>query len=116
MSASSGGRTTRTSDTGQRRLLVASFNPGKTRELAELIASLGCATIGLASLGIEAEYEETGSTYEENAVGKARHYATLSGLVTVADDSGIEVDALEGRRGILSARSYLTLRAPTRTS
>jgi XTP/dITP diphosphohydrolase len=104
LSASSGGRTTRTSDAGQRRLLVASFNPSKTRELAELVAALGCATIGLAVLGIEAEYEETGSTYEENAVGKARHYAALSGLVTVADDSGIEVDALGGRPGILSAR------------
>ncbi len=104
MSASSGGRTTRTPDAGPRRLLVASFNPGKTRELAELIAAPGCATIGLASLGIEGEYEETGSTYEENAVGKARHYAALSSLVTVADDSGIEVDALGGRPGILSAR------------
>ncbi len=104
MSASSGGRTTRTSDAGQPRLLVASFNPSKTRELAELVAALGCATIGLAALGIEAEYEETGSTYEENAIGKARHYAALSGLVTVADDSGIEVDVLGGRPGILSAR------------
>lgn len=86
------------------RLLVASFNPGKARELAELVTPLGCDTIGLKALGINAGYEESGSTYEENALGKARHYATLSGLVTVADDSGIEVDALDGRPGVLSAR------------
>jgi len=86
------------------RLLVASFNSGKARELADLVSPLGCETVGLAALGIDAGYEETGSTYEENALGKARHYAALSGLPTVSDDSGIEVDALGGRPGILSAR------------
>jgi XTP/dITP diphosphohydrolase len=86
------------------RLLVASFNPGKARELADLVAPLGCDTVDLAALGIGSGYEETGATYEENATGKARHYAALSGLPTVADDSGIEVDALGGGPGVRSAR------------
>ncbi len=86
------------------RLLVASFNPGKARELAEMVATLGHQTISLAQAGIDDPYHETGATYEDNAFGKARHYAALSGMIAVADDSGIEVDALDGRPGPLSAR------------
>jgi XTP/dITP diphosphohydrolase len=104
LSAAAGRGEPRASQGGRLQLLVASFNPGKARELADLVAPLGCETVGLASLGIDTGYEESGTSYEENAVGKARHYAALSGLVTVADDSGIEVDALGGRPGILSAR------------
>jgi XTP/dITP diphosphohydrolase len=85
-------------------LLVASFNPGKARELARLAETAGVATIGLPDVGISEPYEETGSTYEENARGKALHYAGLSGLPTVADDSGLEVEALGGAPGHLSAR------------
>ena len=104
MSAAAGGGSPPPPGGPRPRLLVASLNPGKARELAELVAPLGCDTVGLADLGIDAGFEEHGSTYEENALGKARHYAALSGLPTVADDSGIEVDALGGRPGILSAR------------
>jgi XTP/dITP diphosphohydrolase len=86
------------------RLLVASFNPGKARELAGLAGGLGLEIVSLRDVGIDEPYEETGSTYEENALGKARHYARLARLVTVADDSGIEVDALDGAPGIRSAR------------
>jgi len=85
-------------------LLIATFNPGKARELAALVEAAGYATRTLADAGIREPYEETGATYEENGGGKARHYARLSGLVTIADDSGIEVDALQGEPGVRSAR------------
>jgi len=85
-------------------LLIATFNPGKARELATLVASAGYATRTLADAGIRGAYEETGATYEDNGGGKARHYARASGLITIADDSGIEVDALRGEPGVHSAR------------
>jgi XTP/dITP diphosphohydrolase len=84
-------------------LLVASFNPGKARELRALVEVAGYAVTTLADAGVAA-YEETGATYEENGTGKALHYARLTGRVTVADDSGIEVDALGGLPGVRSAR------------
>jgi XTP/dITP diphosphohydrolase len=86
------------------RLLIATFNPGKARELARLMAPLGIAVAGLSDIGIREPYEETAGTYEENARGKAVHYAGLAGLPALADDSGLEVDALGGRPGPLSAR------------
>jgi len=86
------------------RLLVATFNPGKARELVRLLAPLGIEALGLADLGIREPYEETAGTYEENARGKSEHYAALSRLPALADDSGLEVDALAGRPGPLSAR------------
>jgi XTP/dITP diphosphohydrolase len=91
-------------------LLVATFNPGKAREIARLLADAGHALVSLAdpaargARGIRDPYDETGATYEENAGGKARHYARLSGMAAIADDSGIEVEALQGRPGLLSAR------------
>jgi len=87
-----------------RRLLVASFNPGKARELARLVENLGFTVTTLEEGGIGQAWEETGATYEENARGKALYYAKLSGMITVADDSGIEVEALGGGPGPLSAR------------
>ncbi len=86
------------------RLLVATFNPGKARELARLISPAGVAIVTPGEVGVARPYEETGSTYEENARGKAVHYATLAGLPALADDSGLEVEALGGRPGPLSAR------------
>jgi XTP/dITP diphosphohydrolase len=86
------------------RLLVATFNPGKARELARLLSPLGIDVVTPADLGIREPYEETAATYEENARGKALHYAALSRLPALADDSGLEVDALAGRPGPLSAR------------
>jgi len=85
-------------------LLIASFNPGKARELQALLEAFGRSAVTLADLGIREPYEETGNTYEENGLGKARHYARLSGKVTIADDSGLEVEALGGAPGPLSAR------------
>jgi len=86
------------------RILIATFNPGKARELARLLASAGVALVTPGDLGVRQPYEETGANYEENARGKAIHYATLAGLAALADDSGLEVDALGGRPGPLSAR------------
>jgi XTP/dITP diphosphohydrolase len=87
-----------------RPILIASFNPGKARELIALLSKSGRRAATLSDAGIDTPYEETGATYEENGLGKARHYARLSGLVTIADDSGLEVEALGGAPGPLSAR------------
>ena len=86
------------------RLLVATRNEGKLRELSRLLSGFPAPLLSLADVGIEEEVEETGSTLEENAVLKASTYARLSGLPTLADDSGLEVDALDGAPGPLSAR------------
>ena len=86
------------------RILAATFNPGKARELRRLLAAAGEETLTLSDLGIREPFEETGGTYEENARGKAAHYAAQAGIAAVADDSGLEVEALGGRPGVLSAR------------
>ena len=85
-------------------LLVATHNKGKLREYKELLRDLPVRLVYLDEVGIHEDVPETGSTFEENAVQKATAYARLSGLVTLADDSGLEVDALGGRPGIHSAR------------
>jgi XTP/dITP diphosphohydrolase len=86
------------------RLLVATYNPGKMVEYAELLQELPVELVSLADLGIDLEVEETGTTFAENALLKARAFAEASGLVTMADDSGLEVDALDGAPGVYSAR------------
>ncbi len=86
------------------KLLVASRNPGKLREYRELLKGVPFQLTDLASEGIQEEVAETGRTFAENAVLKARRYAALSGLLTLADDSGLEVDALGGEPGVRSAR------------
>lgn len=88
----------------QAKLLVATHNPGKAREYAQLLADLPLAVTWLDEVGITAAVEETGATFLDNALLKAHHYATLAGLPTWADDSGLEVDALGGRPGVFSAR------------
>ncbi len=86
------------------QLLIATTNQGKVREYQQLLSGLNCVLVSLADIGVVQEVAETGSTYEENALLKAREYASLSGLLTLADDSGLEVDALDGRPGVYSAR------------
>jgi XTP/dITP diphosphohydrolase len=86
------------------RLLVATRNPGKLSEYEELLAGLPVELTYLESEGIAEDVEETGSSFAENAVLKARRYALISGLLTLADDSGLEVDALGGEPGVHSAR------------
>ena len=85
-------------------LLIATRNAGKLREISGLIAGAPFRTVSLAHVGIDREVEETGDTFEANATLKASTYARLSGLPTLADDSGLEVDALGGEPGVRSAR------------
>jgi len=89
------------------RVLVASRNAKKLKELRRILDEAGVAGIELVSLNEVPPYEEapeTGATFEENAIAKARDGAVATGLPCVADDSGIEVDALNGMPGVLSAR------------
>lgn len=86
------------------RLLIATHNSGKAREYRELLADLPLEVTWLDAEGVAFEVEETGATFEENAVLKARAYAAATGLLTWADDSGLEVDALDGAPGVYSAR------------
>jgi len=86
------------------KLLVATHNPGKVEEYRNILADLPVEITWLDAEGIAFEVEETGSTFEENALLKAMTFARLSGLLTWADDSGLEVDALGGWPGVASAR------------
>lgn len=85
-------------------LLIATHNQGKIREYQQLLADLPFTVVSLNQLQITHDVEETGSTFVENAILKATQYARLSGVLTWADDSGLEIDALEGRPGVYSAR------------
>jgi len=85
------------------RVVLATGNAGKQRELAALLAPLGIEIILQTALGI-ASAEETGDTFEANALLKARYAAREARLPALADDSGLEVDALDGRPGVWSAR------------
>lgn len=85
------------------RLVIASHNPGKVREIEDLLRPLGIAVVGAAALGLS-EPEETGHTFAENAALKARTAAAAAKLPALADDSGLAVAALDGAPGIYSAR------------
>ena len=93
-----------------RTLLVATTNPGKLREIQRLMSGVAIRLASLADLPPIEEPEETGTTFEENARLKARYYAARSGLWTVAEDSGLVIDALGGEPGVRSAR-YLRVNA-----
>ncbi len=86
------------------RLALATNNRGKLREFAQLLTGCGFELVTPADLGITFEVEETGSSFEANAKLKAEAAAALCGLPALADDSGLEVDALGGRPGVYSAR------------
>lgn len=86
------------------KLLIATHNAGKIREYQSLLADLPLEVTSLEAEGITLDVEETGATFAENAILKACTYARLSGLWTWADDSGLEVDALNGAPGVYSAR------------
>ena len=85
-------------------LLVATGNPGKLREYQGLLQGAPYRLVSLKDVGISDEVEETGETFAENAWLKASGYARMSGMLTLADDSGLEVDALGGAPGVYSAR------------
>ncbi len=88
---------------GFARVVLATGNKGKLRELRALLEDLSFEVVPQSELGVES-VEETGETFEANALLKARHAARVTGLPAIADDSGIEVDALGGRPGVRSAR------------
>jgi XTP/dITP diphosphohydrolase len=86
------------------RLLVATRSPHKLAELRDLLGVDTAEVVSLDDLGVEGDVDETGSTFEANARLKARHGARLTGLPTIADDSGLEVDALGGGPGVRTRR------------
>jgi XTP/dITP diphosphohydrolase len=85
------------------KIVLASGNIGKLRELSQILSPLGLELIAQSDLNVP-EAEETGLSFVENAIIKARNAALISGLPAIADDSGIEVDALHGAPGIYSSR------------
>lgn len=85
------------------KIVLATGNAGKLKELQAMLSALPVAIVAQSGLGIE-DAEETGLTFIENAILKARHASALSGLPAIADDSGLAVDALGGAPGIYSAR------------
>lgn len=86
-----------------KKVVLATGNPGKVRELAGLLADFGLDVVAQTELGVDSA-DETGLTFIENALLKARHAAQMTGLPAIADDSGLAVDALAGAPGIYSAR------------
>jgi XTP/dITP diphosphohydrolase len=91
-------------DKKTRDVLVATRNRGKVREIRKLLKGLGIRIQCLHDLPEAPEVEEDGSRFAENALKKARFYAALSGMLTISDDSGVEVEALKGQPGVYSAR------------
>ncbi len=87
-----------------RPIVVATGNPGKLREIRQVLAALPVNVVGLDEVGEIPPPEETGETFAENARDKAIYYARHTGLWCLADDSGLVVDALDGRPGVRSAR------------
>lgn len=91
-----------------KKILLATTNPGKLREITEILDGTPVELVTLNDLAPIPEPEETGGTFAENARLKARYYANATGLVSVADDSGIEIDALDKAPGVHSARWHGT--------
>lgn len=87
-----------------KKLLIATTNPGKLTEIKRFLGDLPIELVGLKDLGITDVVEETGKTFEENAILKAKYYCQKSGLPTLADDGGFEIDALGGEPGVKSHR------------
>jgi XTP/dITP diphosphohydrolase len=90
--------------TREKLLLIATNNQGKVKELHELLKETGLALVTPAQIDLDLDVHEDGQTYAENATKKAVAFARASGLVSLADDSGLEVDALDGAPGLYSAR------------
>lgn len=86
------------------KMIFATGNEGKMREVRMILGDLGAEILSLKEAGIQAEAEENGTTFEENAVIKAKEIMEKTGALVLADDSGLEVDALSGEPGIYSAR------------
>lgn len=87
-----------------RKLLIATTNPGKLEEIRYFLKNLPLQLVGFKELGIKEKVREDGKTFEENAKKKAVFYAKISGLPTIADDGGLEIDILGGEPGVKSRR------------
>jgi len=87
-----------------KKILVATSNPGKLAEINFFLSDLSIETVSLTDIGMKADAPETGNTFEENAVMKAKYYCQKSGLPTIADDGGFEIDALNGEPGVHTHR------------
>jgi XTP/dITP diphosphohydrolase len=87
-----------------KQILLATGNPGKVREILDVLGDLPATLRRLSEFPDLPEAVESANTFEENAASKAMHYANLTGIVTLAEDSGIEIDALGGAPGVYSAR------------
>ncbi|MEM9774953.1 MAG: RdgB/HAM1 family non-canonical purine NTP pyrophosphatase [Chloroflexota bacterium] len=87
-----------------KKLLIATGNSGKVKEFAEMMDSLQVEWLGQKDTGYDLDVEETGQTFTENAILKATQWGKLAGYITLADDSGLEVDALNGEPGLYTAR------------
>lgn len=85
-------------------IILATNNKSKVKEISEMMSCSDITFVSLADAGINVEVEETGTTFEENALLKAREICKLSGKPTISDDSGLEIDALDGAPGIYSSR------------
>src|SRR5512134_18743 len=86
------------------KLLIATNNPGKLLEFQALLNDTGLELVSPAQIGLDLDVTEDGHTYAENATKKAVAFAQASGLISLADDSGLEVDAIGGAPGLYSAR------------
>lgn len=86
------------------RLLIATRNAGKLKELRHFLSSFKVETVSLKDIGIKEDIDETGETYQENSQKKALFFAKISGLSTIADDGGLEISALNNKPGIRSRR------------
>ncbi|MFW5631823.1 MAG: non-canonical purine NTP pyrophosphatase, partial [Acetivibrio ethanolgignens] len=89
---------------GRRRIIFATGNEGKMREVRMILADMELEPVSMKEAGIEADIVEDGATFEENAAIKARTIMELTGEIVLADDSGLEVDYLNGEPGVYSAR------------
>jgi len=88
------------------KLLIATNNKGKVKELQDLLKGMGLEIVTPAEINLNLEVQEDGATYSENAAKKAIAFAQASRLISLADDSGLEVDALDGAPGLYSARYH----------
>ena len=86
------------------KFVLATHNPGKLREMSAILGELGVEVVSPADVGITVDVEETGTTFAENAMLKAKAICAAAGLPAIADDSGLCVDALNGGPGVYSAR------------
>lgn len=87
-----------------KKLLIATHNPAKLAEIKHFLTGLSIKLVSLKEMGIKEDVEEDGETFAENAIKKAKYYAAKSGLATLADDGGLEIDYLNGGPGVHSRR------------